>query len=86
MHMEPEQETENRSARSGASKRKKRKEQLDEWNGRHGMYYTIGRWSGNILAIVPSRAKLNLIPYLRFVCELHIPMAEGVACVDGNGS
>ena len=32
MHMEPEQETENRSARSGASKRKKRKEQLDEWN------------------------------------------------------
>eukprot|EP00731_Ephydatia_muelleri_P034092 Em0047g11a len=30
--MEPEQETENRSARSGASKRKKRKEQLDEWN------------------------------------------------------
>ncbi|KAL5509620.1 hypothetical protein EMCRGX_G005019 [Ephydatia muelleri] len=32
MDMEPEQEIENRSVRSGASKRKKRKEQLDEWN------------------------------------------------------
>eukprot|EP00731_Ephydatia_muelleri_P000625 Em0001g625a len=30
--MEPEQEIENRSVRSGASMRKKRKEQLDEWN------------------------------------------------------
>ena len=29
MDMEPEQEIENRSVRSGASKRKKRKEQLD---------------------------------------------------------
>ena len=33
MDMEPEQEIENRSVRNGASKRKKRKEQLDEWNG-----------------------------------------------------
>ena len=32
MDMELEQEIENRSVRSGASKRKKRKEQLDEWN------------------------------------------------------
>ncbi|KAL5516620.1 hypothetical protein EMCRGX_G002004 [Ephydatia muelleri] len=31
MDMEPEQEIENRSVRSGASKRKKRKDQLDEW-------------------------------------------------------
>eukprot|EP00731_Ephydatia_muelleri_P026525 Em0018g625a len=31
MDMEPEQKIENRSVRSGASKRKKRKDQLDEW-------------------------------------------------------